>query len=66
MSVTAHPNKGFSVPVSEPYKVGLTTAFLHQFRVVEALFKTRYPYKIYIHVQNFDCKEIYSDKYNNT
>ena len=58
LSVTVHPNKGFSVPVSEPYKVGLTAAFLHQFSVVEALFKTRYPYKIHIHVQNFGCKEI--------
>ena len=38
--------------------MGLTAAFLHQFRVVEALFKPRYPNKIYIHVQNFGCKEI--------
>ena len=58
LSATAYPNKGLSVPVSEPYKVGLTEAFLHQFRVVETLFKTRYPNKIYVHFQNFGCKEI--------
>ena len=64
--MTAHPNKGFSVPVSEPYKVGLTAAFLHQFRVVDHFSKHGIPIKFTFTSKTLVVKKYNQIKYNNT